>query len=146
MRLKENAHYTKLKEQLWKVLEDCGRGDLVTYRVITETIKIGRNEQGWATVVNSVRKRVLNERGIAMRPEPGVGLRLLTNTQQVVVCGEDRTKRIRTQARNGFNEIQRAESKNLSDHERKLQAFSLAGMQSIKAQSKSSVLDITVDK
>lgn len=146
MKLKENAHYTKLKEQLWKVFEEFDRGDLAHYGLIIDTIKIGRGEQGWATIVNSVRKRILNERGIATRPEPGVGLRFLTNTQQVVVCGQDRTKRIRTQARNGFNEIQRAESKNLSDHERKLQAFSLAGMQSIKSQSKSSVLDITVDK
>lgn len=83
----------------------CRRGDFIPWSVIEAAVQARRDEALCRYTVKRWRTRLLQDRGIAMRPVHGEGYQLLTSVDQVERCAVDRRRRMSRQALRAIQEV-----------------------------------------
>lgn len=101
-----------------------GRGQVLTHEMIQQTINLYPHEGAWDHIVNKVRRMLQDERGIATWPVIGVGYRLLTQSEQLLVP-EWRMKRGLRQVRRGRKSLAALPETGLSVNQRRARVFML---------------------
>lgn len=125
-----NAAVTTLTEQT----ADLKRGDILKWEEIEETTGIKRYTEHWSSMVKRWRRDLLRTRGIACWPEVTVGLRLLTNEEQVTVIGRKRTRKMFRQSSMAMREISAADSSQLSLQLKRLKIATLDNAKIVRRQ------------
>lgn len=87
-----------------------------------------RQENRGRHVVRAARRRLLKQADIATRCKTDVGVKLLTNKEQVRVCAEDRQRRALKQTRMAIREVGAVDGATLSDHDRRFQQLQLTAL------------------
>jgi hypothetical protein len=94
------------------------RGEILLYAEMERLSGVGRNDKEFS----DLRRRVKNhfrDRGINVRSEPGVGYRLLQDSEASVICYRDRILRSGRQARRGLKELDNVRLSALNLHDRR---------------------------
>lgn len=123
MLIDENESITRAVASVFAHTLTLSRGEVLTYEAILRHGGFGREHISFGTFKQKLRRKVLKECGIAMRPIVNVGFRLLLISEQVVRCSYDRNKKIARQAWFGRKEISAVESDSLPLHLRQLKAI-----------------------
>lgn len=105
---------------LFELYDGASAGTLFTYTRIEEATKLRHNVSPWGTIISKFKRLYLQQRGIALRTERGVGYRSLTTQQQL----EDDLHRRRAQKalQRDFAEKVYIKDENMSDEQQRLQA------------------------
>jgi hypothetical protein len=111
---------TRQVEAVYELFGQCIRGDVVPHYQIRAILGVEPHEGRWDHVVNRVRARVQDERGIATWPETTVGYRLLTANEQVEDLPRWRLKKAARQACKARRSVEALPDANLSDHQRRV--------------------------
>jgi hypothetical protein len=135
----ENA---KAVDALYSASADLVRGDVLQWAVVESTTGLTRESHRLWHVVRRFRKRLRKERGIACRPITNVGLRLLTESEQVRRCSEDRHRKMFRQSTIAMREIEAVVGENLSLVDRRLRLFSMDRLREERKQIRSAVKQI----
>jgi len=110
---------------LFALVAEMQRGEVLTYRQITELTGLDRDEASWNTVQRKLRKRVLRELGIATIAIENHGYRLLTNEEQIAACASHRNKKKNQQVLKAIAEIGNADASELPLQLQKLKSAQL---------------------
>jgi hypothetical protein len=122
-------------EKLWAVAARLDRGDVLTNEAIAGVVGVGPHEHPWPTVVAKVRRRLLRERGIACLPEYGVGLRLLTDAEQITDLPAYRHRKSRRQIRHIERALVALDGAALTPHLRRLRQAQLEAARTARRQA-----------
>ena len=112
-------------DRLFDAVRALGRGDVLTWEAIEKETGLLKDSGSCKYIVQKLRKRVLRERRIAMRPVVGVGLKLLTHQDQVRVCAEDRHRRMFRQSSAATRELSALDPSTLGLVDRRLRMTQL---------------------
>ena len=110
-----------MSDLLYEELSRLKRGDVLPRETIQGIVGVGPNEGHWQHVLNRARSRLLKERGIGTHCERTVGVKLLTNQEQLVWLPEWRTRRARRQLRKAKAAVLSMDADGLTLHQRGLQ-------------------------
>jgi len=127
---------------LWDLFGDLDRGTLIKWEDIEKCIGHHHLSNEGRHLVGKWRQQMLKVRSIATRAECGVGVRLLTNEQQAVECGEDRQRRAHRQCNRAINEVSAVDGSSLGMHHRRLQNATLSTLRIARKQIRSGVKEI----
>lgn len=119
----ESAVITEGVERLFALADSHERGQFIAWDKIEAAAGFSRNDVQCRYIVSKFFKRYLRERGIAFRPEPGVGYRMLTESEQVRVCGRDRNRKAFRQLGTAIKEIEGGDVEKLSMADRRLRFY-----------------------
>lgn len=100
------------------------RGQVVPWESI-ESIAGDRFEEG-RYIVKKWSEEMLRDHNIAVRPVKGVGLELLTESEQVRWCPVMRRRKMFRQSSRAMKELKHVNEAGLSDHDRKMRVMQLA--------------------
>lgn len=93
------------------------RGDTVTWEDVEDAAGFDRDSPHWTQFLKRVRRDILKgPGGIKLAAVPGVGLKLMTVSEQVNDLS--RQRRARRQLNRGIGELKAVPDRELSDHER----------------------------
>lgn len=112
-------------DKLFDAVAHLGRGDVLQWSDIERETRLPKDSGALQYVVRKLRKRVLKERGIAMRPIVNVGLKLLSHQEQVRVCAEDRHRRMFRQSSAATRELAAIDGSDLGLVDRRLRMAQL---------------------
>lgn len=101
------------------------RGSVLLHADIARASGCDPYTGSWATIVKKVRKRLETERLQPTWPETGIGYRLLTHQEAVMIIPQKRQQRMYWQAGRALKEMQTADPSQLSMTERRLLASQL---------------------
>jgi hypothetical protein len=123
-----------------KELEGYTRGQTITYERVERITGFKREDSKFWTVLSRCRRALHRNRNIATRCVTGIGVELLTSSEQVVRCGRERMRKSMRQAKRGISEVATADNSQLSEHERRLQGISINGFSQIESYAKESAI------
>ncbi len=113
----KNDVLANLVAKVFDAAANLDRGDVLTWGEIETVLNLKRYEGQWKQIINAVKLRIRNERGIATRAIVNVGLLFFTVKQQLHRCPEYRQQRAIRQITHGIRELQAIENEPLSVHE-----------------------------
>ena len=122
-----NRQITEAIEALYEVTASLNRGDVLEHGQIREVLGLEPHEGRWDHIVNRVRRRLENERGIATWPKNTVGYELLTKERQLELPSWRTLKGMR-QIRRGRKSLIALPEKGLSLHQRRARQFRIDAM------------------
>ena len=120
-----NEQLEKTASAVYEHAKDLDRGDTLAHDDIERISGCLRYEGQWGAIVMKVRKKILRERGIALRPIATVGYRFCTKEEQLKYCARNRQKRAVRQLNRGVREIAALEPNSLSLHQQRLRAVAM---------------------
>ena len=109
-------------DAIYAIAQTLERGQILTHEAIRSVLGTEPHVGSWDHIVNRVRKRIQDERGIATWPENTVGYKLLTTVEQLDVPVL-RLKRAARQARRGRKSVEALPEKSLTMHQRRVRLF-----------------------
>lgn len=111
----------RLIGEVYALTVDLKRGEILTHEAIKAVLRVAPHEGSWDHVVNTVRRRLERERGIATWHEVLVGYKLLTDVEQIQV-GSWRTRKALRQIRRGMRSVDALPEAGLTLNKRKAKA------------------------
>lgn len=123
------------------------RGDVIPWATLEGLAGFERYTQHWHAFISRLRKKVLaGDRGIWLAAITNVGLRLLTQKEQIL--DQNRTRRARRQLNRGIKEVSAVPDSGLSDHDRmakmkRIEANRAARLMATRANRTAEVLSKT---
>lgn len=134
----------KMVNDLYDHCLTLDRGDTLMWDKAESLTGLARfsDEVRFHYVIKRLRRRMMLDRQIVMRPARGVGLRLLTDDECVTVVGEDRNRRIYRQARRGKREMQCANRDKLSVHSQRVMASTVDRFTLLQKSARAGVKEI----
>lgn len=127
---------------LWDKFGDYDRGTLIFWADIEKVISFPHRSNEGEHIIMKWRRQVLATRGIAMRPQRGVGLRLLSNIEQTTECAEDRQRRAHRQCNRALNEVGAVDGSSLNVHYRRLQNATMDTIRYARKQVRRGVKEV----
>jgi hypothetical protein len=121
--MKIESKYDDQVEAVYTALDAYGKGDLVPWKVIEETMGMHRDDTGGWTIISRVRRRLLADRQIVVRGIPGTGMRLLTDREAAIDAPHERLGQARRRIRTGKAESRAADVSQLSTHDAQVAAL-----------------------
>lgn len=106
-------------------VKSLDRGDVVKFGDLETITGTERYAGRWVLYVQKMRRRILKERGIAMRPLVNVGYKLCTKDEQLKYCARNRQRRAVRQLNRGIAEVDHLPHDGLSLHQQRLRALTL---------------------
>lgn len=104
---------------------DLKRGDVLKWEEIEEIAGIKRYTEYWSSMLKRFRRDVLKTRRIATWAEKTVGLRFLTQQEQVRLIAEKRQRKMFRQSSMAMREISAADPSQLSVADKRLRIAQL---------------------
>lgn len=126
-----NAAYERAKE--------LDRGDVIPWEAIEEAAGIERYSEHWTSVIKKLKRKFLDERGIALWAVAGVGLKLTTKDEQLNLITVKRQRRAVRQMSRSLQELGALPSLELTNNQRRLQAYRLDEMHRTRRLMKRSI-------
>ncbi len=128
-------------DRVFGLFSRADRGDVIARDDMENVAGYKWQEVGgrFRYIVKEARKRLLKELGIATRPVPGVGVKLLANDEQVSRCFADQTRRAFRSFGRGKKEVDAVDPGSLSDHMRELRFMASADMKEQRKASRASL-------
>ena len=124
----ENKALTIAVEQVIAEAVAIGRGGMLSYPRIAEVCGWDRRHPSWPSLTEKFRRLLLANHQIACETVRGLGFRLMTASDQVVLPAVKRSQRASRQLHRGLKEVSAVDSGSLSVHMQDLRAKQLAGM------------------
>lgn len=115
-------------ERVWLIASAVSRDDVLTHEAIEHAAGIVRYSRHWNPLIGKLKRKLLKDRGIAVRPVDGVGYRLLTSAEQLVIPAEDRNARARRQLNRGIREVDSTPAEGLTAHQLDVKRKTVQGM------------------
>lgn len=113
------------KEELQQIHRDLmnhagklNRGDSIPIEVIERISGMVSYSESWTHVIRTFKRNMRKDRGIALWSLERGAYKLLTNQEQVHVCGLKRQKRMLRQSTNAVREVRAVDPDDLSEHDR----------------------------
>lgn len=142
MKKKESERNRVAMSNLKQATATHQRGDVANWGVIESAIGGSREESWVRSLIRRWRNEVLRERGIAMRPIPGVGMRFLHADEQVDICCVDRRRRMSRQAMRAIREVASSDSAQLDDHHKVRQLLQVRALRDERSKINFSIRGI----
>jgi hypothetical protein len=101
------------------------REDILPLVVIEELTGCHRYTDSWGTIIKKIRRRLLNERHIALLTERSVGYRLCNHGEQLYECSKRRQRRARRQLSSAILEVGALPIQELSIHDQRNRSLKL---------------------
>lgn len=98
------------------------RGDTLHHFDIEHVTGEQRYQGLWQQIIVAMKKRILRERGIALRAEPEIGYKFLTKEEQLTRCPKDRRERMIRQSNKAIAELRGLDGEELTMHQRTMKA------------------------
>lgn len=105
------------------------RGEMLTHEAIRELTGHSPYEGSLPQALRRFRRDLLEERGLLLRAEPGIGFRLATTREQVKDEPERRCKFARRQIRRGIKAVASLKAKKLTDFEMRMRSFNIGRLE-----------------
>lgn len=137
---------TEAANKLWDAASQLVRGDVFSWDAICESTGMHKEMPQLKTAFIRFRKRLLNEKDIAVWPVNGVGFKLLAPTEQVRVCSEKRQRKMFRQAQKAIKEVGAIEPSLLPMHDRRLQFAQLNKLKEERRQLRRSIKEVVCKK
>ena len=119
----EKPENAECVEAIYAIAVKLKRGEILTHESIKGVLGIQPHEGPWDNIVNRVRRRLEREKGIATWPEPTVGYKLLSTTEQVTMLPLLRSKKAFRQLRRASKSVKALPDAGLSNHMRRAKMF-----------------------
>lgn len=125
MNFREKKEITDAVEALMAATEDLDRGDTLTHERIEVVTGLRPKERPLPTILVRYRRRMLDEREIALWPDYGIGFTLVTKNEQLTMIPQKRITRAARQTRKAKKVIEAISTSGLSLHQQRMRAFQM---------------------
>lgn len=120
----EKEIITEAVNALYAICEGIERGGYLLNAQVADVTGCEPHTGIWKQVIKKLRRQILDERGITLWPEKGVGLRFLTALETVqTVVPRARRRRALRQVRFGLESVNAVPSRELTAHQRRVRAM-----------------------
>jgi hypothetical protein len=113
---------TRKVDAVYALLAGLSRGQVLGHEAIQEVLGVPPHTGSWSWVMRKARRRLEDEKGVAVWPDYTVGYRLCTVAEQLQLPGR-RLRRAVRQVRRGRRSVEALPFRGLTPHQRRSQLF-----------------------
>lgn len=135
---RRNPKLASMINRVYALTRDLDRGDTLTHEAIRKVLGVPPNVHPWGYVLDRVRRRLLEERGIATWPVPTVGYRLETVGGQLEIPTRRMRRAIR-QVRRSLDVAEALPEEDLSVHQRQVRTLMVGRLLDAEGQARDSL-------
>lgn len=122
-------------------LSTVERGDILPWEAIEDLAGGDRNEDRPKHIIQKFRRRMQFTRGIFLKAINNVGLKALTDSEQIEHGSQTRQRKIFRQCQRAIRELTDVEPANLSIHEQTIRARALDAARTVRKMARRAVKD-----